>query len=42
MVAWVPRKSTEAARHGTALTVERLLKRVVDDMHAGDSNDYLY
>jgi hypothetical protein len=31
MVAWVRRRSTEAA-----LTVERLLKRVVDDMHAGN------
>lgn len=31
MVAWSRRRSTEAA-----LTVERLLKRVVDDMHAGN------
>jgi hypothetical protein len=37
MVAWSRRRSTEAA-----LTVEKLLKRVVDDMHAGNERVHVH
>jgi hypothetical protein len=37
MVAWARRRSTEAA-----LTVEKLLKRVVDDMHAGNERVHVH